>query len=466
MAPVVYSARCKELSNVAWAFSAVGFHHDLLFSELARVSVQQLDDFKPEELSQLLHSFASLGIRHERLLEAGAAALRRMDSQTEHLTLALSQLRPKHKTTSAALVALLPRCTQLLGAFKPEELSSVALVAGKCFGGRKTGDRRQLPTEAAAFFDAAVPYIVPRLSEFSGQSLANVTVAFSEVGMGGQSGLFPAIAREVVQRVENIDDSVLLQLMRYLPAVPRCTWVHGAVCMLFGQAASRVNHLQQRDLSALERICSKYASPSVGSSREELCACCQVFAANGVWPTSDDVCKATAPAREAHEPECDASAVDTSAASSPAQGQTQAPLEVFRDFTACKDDLAATEVFRQCVETAAALASETAAMQQPLAVSEKLARAHVICSVKNTFLDVVESSSEDSEGEGAADQSRPLPPALDFITPSVSAAKLQTYGMDAEKLQAYRMDYQRFRIGAANGAKGEMASFVCDSLEL
>jgi hypothetical protein len=127
-------------------------------------------------------------------------------------------------------------------------------------------------------------------------------------------------------------------------------------------------------------------------------------------------------------------------------------LEVVQDLTASKEDLAATEVFRQCVETAATVRDEKTA-QQPVAPSERLPpRGRVMLSVKNTFLDVVESSSEDSEGEGAVEQNRPLPPALDFITPEVSA----------EKLAAYRMNYQKFRIGMANGAKGEMADFVCE----
>lgn len=451
MAPMLRTARCKDLCSAARSFSLVGASHEVLFSELAKSAMQQLEDFKPEELSLLLHSFASLGIRNQRLLEAGTAALRRMDLQTEHLTMALAHLRPRHKATSAALVALLPRCTQLLGAFKPEELSSVALVASQCFGGRRSEERGQLPMEVAAFFEAASSYVTTRLSEFSGHSLAEITAAYSQLGVTVQSGLFSMIAREVMPRVATFDDSDLLLLLRHFTAVPRCTWVHGTVCMLFREAAMRVDHMREKQFWDLAKICHKLASLSEEPSREEVHFCCQAFAAQGTWASCDTVCQAVV-AQEANDEGHGQDASVILSANNPAQGPVPAPLAVVQDFTACKDDAAATEVFRQCVETAAALSDEKAAVQLPADVSDRLARAHVVCSVKNTFLDVVESSSEESEGEGEC--CRPLAPALDFITPEVSA----------EKLEAYRLNYQRFRIGMANGAKGEMADFVCDTL--
>jgi len=177
------------------------------------------------------------------------------------------------------------------------------------------------------------------------------------------------------------------------------------------------------------------------------------LAAQGVWTSRQDVKQDTAGVEE--DDDAGNGQDDTLAANSPAQGPTQAPLAVVQDFAACKDDAAATEVFRQCVETAAALASANDE-KAPAEVSDRLERVHVVCSVKNTFIDIVESSSDDSEGEGVGECCRPLPPALDFITPEVSA----------EKLEAYRMNYQRFRIGMANGAKGEMSDFVCDTLSL
>jgi hypothetical protein len=86
------------------------------------------------------------------------------------------------------------------------------------------------------------------------------------------------------------------------------------------------------------------------------------------------------------------------------------------------------------------------------ASAERQTHAHMVISVKNTFLDVVENSSDESAGDEAVQQSRPLPPKLDFISPDVSA----------EELAVYRMKYQKFRIGKAKGAKGEMSSLVGD----
>lgn len=445
--PMLHTAKCQELANAAWAFSKSGSRHDELFSEIAVRALPLLDEFKPEELTMLLHSFASAGVLHERLFDRAAVALQGMDLQPPHLanTLwALSHMRPRHQSTSLALLALLPRCTSLLPSFRPQEISSIALAAGKCFGSR-SGERRELPQEVKMFFDAASPCVVNRMHEFSGQALANMTAAFSDAGMGVRTDLFPAISRQVINCVENLENTALLLLLRSLPGVPRCTDVQGAVRTLFGEAARRMDDLQDRELRVLTRICSSYGGFDCNSvlRREELRSHCLAFSA-----------QRKASRDEASDAGPRPSSADLTA--NPSGGpKPAAPLEVVSDHRACKEDAAATEVFRQCVQTAAALSSVRDEKAEP----DRLSRAHVVCSVKNTFLDIVENSSGDDSfvGEAAVEQKeeRPLPPSLDFISPDVSA----------EELNEYRRNYQRFRMGKANGAKGEASSFVqfvCD----
>merc|ERR1712176_19592 len=117
----------------------------------------------------------------------------------------------------------------------------------------------------------------------------------------------------------------------------------------------RVDRFQAKDVMSLARICRAFASLSEEPSREEVHFCCKALAAQGVWTSRQDVKLDTAGVEE--DDDAGNGQDDTLAANSPAQGPTQAPLAVVQDFAACKDDAAATEVFRQCVETAAALAS-------------------------------------------------------------------------------------------------------------
>merc|ERR1712093_648177 len=75
-----------------------------------------------------------------------------------------------------------------------------------------------------------------------------------------------------------------------------------------------------------------------------------------------------------------------------------------------------------------------------------------VCSVKNTFIEVdLDNSSSDSDAELLKDVMRPLSPSLNIIPHGI---------ISPEKLTAYRLEYQRFRAGAALGAKGELCSGV------
>jgi hypothetical protein len=69
-----------------------------------------------------------------------------------------------------------------------------------------------------------------------------------------------------------------------------------------------------------------------------------------------------------------------------------------------------------------------------------------VCSVKNTFIEVDDSDSASASSDNELMQ---LSPNLDIIPQGV---------ISSEKLTAYRLEYQRFRAGAALGAKGELCS--------
>mmetsp|Transcript_114721 Transcript_114721/g.208717 ORF Transcript_114721/g.208717 Transcript_114721/m.208717 type:complete len:875 (+) Transcript_114721:78-2702(+) len=106
-------------------------------------------------------------------------------------------------------------------------------------------------------------------------------------------------------------------------------------------------------------------------------------------------------------------------------------------------DAQATEQLRQGMETVAsrreAVTQECSSLRSLVEPSKKGLVVNV--SVKNTFIDMEESSESDSEIMEPS-----LGPALDFVPDCVPA----------DKLQSHRMNYRRFRAGNGKGAKGEL----------
>lgn len=129
-------------------------------------------------------------------------------------------------------------------------------------------------------------------------------------------------------------------------------------------------------------------------------------------------------------------------------------LEVVEDCFACSVDAAAAQEFKQCAEAAAAAVAKSGRLDpwaSAINADQQAGRTRWVCSVKNTFVDV-EENEDNEEEEEAESRLKRLGPSLDFIRGIA--------GIDEEKLEAYRSHYQKFRAGKANGAKGEMTSWV------
>jgi len=202
MVPMVHVANCQEMANTAWAFGTADFHDDQLFTELAEKALLRLDEFKPQELSNMLWGFATNSFFHEAFYASASVMAQHMDLQAQHLAnilWAFACVRSKHPVTQATALALLPHCTRQLDTFKPQEVSSTALAVAKSFGHdadhveqrtTKVGMHGTVrpptvPPPVRAFFDAATPWALARLNEFSAQSLANTVSAYTMTQVSG-----------------------------------------------------------------------------------------------------------------------------------------------------------------------------------------------------------------------------------------------------------------------------------------
>jgi len=469
--PMVQMANCQELANAAWSFSTAGVYHEELFAEFAQRALLNISDFKPQELSNLLWSYAVVGNFHLALFECGAQEAQRLDLQPQHLSnllWAYSRVQPHHRITRSALLALLPRCLQLMWAFKPQELASVLLAAAKCFRCSKSRQQatskafgseasNSLPAEVSDFFTAAVPVAMAHLPNFSNQSLANTASAFVALQIGTDTDLFPAIARESYSRAESLEPTALLLLLRNLPGAPHGVWVHGAVRLLFATAASRISEFQDSERQILSRICCSLLNLPRDSSiaNEELHSMCQCLAERGSWQLTGHLDEEEEDLINAeHTGTCQVglgsfcgTQVEPAAhklISAPTPWTKACIGDGDEDSTTDSQEAGSDpqEVGSQtgestCSDNGAAGSSAGSHSREFNAPAVKL-------RVHKTFLELDED--EDSSEDTDAPVLQPMGPALDILPQEVCK----------DKLAAFRADYRRFRVGRATGARGEL----------
>jgi hypothetical protein len=257
-------------------------------------------------------------------------------------------------------------------------------------------------------------------------------------------------------RVERLENSALLLLLKTLPYAPNSAPVHGAVCMLFSEAARRLQVFQFREIQSLARICSSHDNIQEGSEMmqlHDLHARCLALARSGVELLRDTDTRRTKAHSRSQNPEMNSSISGLDLWDAP---MTVEVANLGRPSSAW--DAAATQDLRDSVESACSRREETRESMVSK-VSEdtwgaespnsKSQLPRFVFSVKNTFLDIAEAG--ESDGSSDSDEPPPLPPlppALSIIPSSVSP----------EKLNAYRADYARFRVGNAIGAKGELST--------
>lgn len=440
--PQLLSANSQELANTAWAFSTANVHKQELFHMLADVAVPRLVEFKPQELSSILWSFAAIGDNNDAFFEAAAEAVQRINLQAQQLAnilWALTRVRARQQSTQKAVLSLLPRCVALIQTFKPQELASVALAAAKSFGVQRDeidgtlvlGVTLDLPSQVSEFFFAALPLVALDLTDFSGQSIANIASSFLTVQVGLDTTLFPVIGCEVMTRVKSIENSALLLLLKTLPYAPTSASVNAAIGMLFSEAARRMHCFQPREIQMLMRICSSHAGLQDGSDMVELNdlrSRCLALASCGVAGQLMDTVE--------HIPRSDV---------------WSAPMTVEVADLGLRStswDAEATKNLRESIESAYSR-RDVARASEVSKDNSNSTLPHYVFSVKNTFLDVMQAdNSDESSDSDDAPPLPPLPPALSIIPASVSP----------EKLAAYRADYARFRVGNAIGAKGELST--------
>lgn len=248
--------QCQAWSNIMWSLATLEVVDLPLLEMASALAFQHASVFKSFELTAVLWALARLG----------------------------------------AVDAMLRRCTEPLFRFAAghipahvEEYTFRCLVmAAWAFAMDEHYDDR--------LFCSIAAQMVPGLYAASGQELANTAFAFRaaeghlltlQVRSGDSASLyhelFAELGRVVVCRVDNIDSSVLLHLLRELPCTPRSA-CGPAVRALFQEAARRVDDMEPEESQALSRVCAGILGCHTSVlSKEMLRGCCFSLASASSW---------------------------------------------------------------------------------------------------------------------------------------------------------------------------------------
>jgi len=295
MVKVSHTANCQELAKAAWAFGTAKVASDALFGIIAQSAIPRIHHFQPQELSNLLWGFAANDFFHLELIESAAIVVERSTLNTQQLAnilWAMTRLRPQLKVARSTVVALMPRCCELLAGFQPQEFASTVMAAAKAFGrvGEELGQLdHALPPQVEFFFSAGCSFVTHSLHEFSHQSLANVATAYTAVQATSVLSILTQVGQVILKRVKGLSRSVLLQLIRTFTAdfSDFHNWTHfeklrkAVTQALFKEAGRGVSGFQPEEQRSLARLCDRAMNvrSGKGSAVEELQHCCNLLAA-------------------------------------------------------------------------------------------------------------------------------------------------------------------------------------------
>jgi len=475
LSTMLHTASGRDLATIALSFGTACVRQDKLFSDIAQRSLPKFNDFRAQDIVDILRSFARHGFFHRGFLEAAAAAAQRLDfsaAQLHSFICSAAYLRPRHHATRTAVIALLPKCIATATAFSDDEVSGLALAVAACFYFAGPEERAEAtPAVVAEFFSSALDVLQGRTSRVSDGAVATVAASFAAACAHAPcgAGAVGALSQQAIARASTANIESLCILLRTFPSLPRGGEAKGATCeavrVLAAEAARRLEQgeVEDRDVCLVHRVSAAFA-PSA------------LEAGDAPGPASADALSARCRAIEAAAAAgtIPALPVDLQLCSPPSFSSSRRGHAVaFGDAAPGASMLVGNELGRGAAAASAASGAsglaESAAgdarghgafgrlkgMKYPMA-SGPLPPGIV---VKNTFVHVEEKcppgaafeGGEDGEqGNAGSETTGSLPPPLDIIPPDVSP----------DKLVAFRTDYQRFRSGCAVGARGELSSSV------
>eukprot|EP00442_Polarella_glacialis_P017888 CAMPEP_0115085840 /NCGR_PEP_ID=MMETSP0227-20121206/22198_1 /TAXON_ID=89957 /ORGANISM="Polarella glacialis, Strain CCMP 1383" /LENGTH=816 /DNA_ID=CAMNT_0002475121 /DNA_START=158 /DNA_END=2608 /DNA_ORIENTATION=+ len=294
MMTMAHTANCVELANTAWAYGTMGTRNERLLQEIAKRANARLHEFKAQELSALLWGFSAAGFYNGAVFSAAAVTLQRLDMTPQHLVNSLWALtRKKPRQLAMHALTLVPACTMMIERFSTVEIVAIASASAKAvrFCDGKGGGRR--PSMASDFCAAANSQVLHRLKDLTPSVLVGLAAAFLVVRYSGAVVMLAAVGREALDRLQVLETSLLLALIRLFVVDLSCLQppallegaCQGMARAVFAEAARRLGALRPREMQVLVKLCAEalgLPETAEDMSASDLRSCCFALATTGV----------------------------------------------------------------------------------------------------------------------------------------------------------------------------------------
>lgn len=209
------SANCdkatpQEIAMTFWSFAKIGYKDTALFMGLASTVLwrQLLGNFKPQEMSNTAWAFATAGIKHDELFfELARFSLQKRNSMVPqnvaNILWSFAKLQVHGPETLQLFKALLPKAQDRIDQFKQCELTATFWAATKI---------QCNPTEFYSFFVMVAQYFQTRKGEITPRAMVSLLVSSSTEPKLGF--FFDLLAAETVKHMKNFDPTTLCCLLR------------------------------------------------------------------------------------------------------------------------------------------------------------------------------------------------------------------------------------------------------------
>jgi hypothetical protein len=280
----VEEAGCQEMANVTWAFGTLGLEHTDLCEAIAHKAMKELRNFKPQELSNMFWGFASSSFYHAEFFRRAIHIAARQNLQPQHVAnilWAFTRVCPDDELTRSTVLNFLPLCSEHLDAFKPRELSSIALSVAKAFESFHSAGNPP-HAEVIDFYLRVALALPDQMDSFGSQSFAGLIRAFLVMDAGNDE-LVATFGQEALKRMPEMPSLDVIRVFEAFLQPASCSDIGASFLAMFAaELHKRVDGFKKHEIRSLTRVFSSVftLNKSATVTRPDLKTYCRWIGSN------------------------------------------------------------------------------------------------------------------------------------------------------------------------------------------
>jgi hypothetical protein len=163
----------QALSNIVWAYATAGVNHPRLFDKMAKhiVSLDHLREFKPQELSNIAWSYATAGVSHPKLFDKVANHIAGLDHLRGFISQNLSNIVWAYATAQVSHPKMFQQVAKAAIQRKRDFISQHVANILWSYATMGIYDKQ--------LFSSFVPTAAKLIESYNNQELANIAWAYA-----------------------------------------------------------------------------------------------------------------------------------------------------------------------------------------------------------------------------------------------------------------------------------------------